>query len=139
MSQSVAVALAAFFEVHRLDRGGYSAEKLVVRLGPLKFPFPNPGFLPFHDLHHVALEAPPTFWGEVEVSLLELRSGPPTLFIWFLCVAALLLGGLVAPLRVRRMWRRFAGCKNVYRGHEYTELLSLDLADLRRLMGLPRR
>ncbi len=134
--KTVGVALGAFFRAHRMDRGGYRADKLVVRLGPIELPFPNPGYLPFHDLHHVAIDAPPSFWGEVEVSVLELRSGTPTLLIGFLCVSAIALGALLAPRRVWRMWRRYAGCDNVYRGYDYTELLALDLGALRRLMRL---
>lgn len=138
LSMPVGAALAAFFAAHGLDRGGYAADRLVVRLGPLKLPFPNPGYLPFHDLHHLAIDAPPRFWGEVEVSALELRSGCPTWLIWLLCVGALALGGLLAPRRVWRMWKRYAGCENLYRGHEYQELLSLDVAGLRRRMRLDR-
>lgn len=136
MARPVEPALTEFFTTHGLDRGGYSADKLVVRLGPLRFPFPNPGFLPFHDLHHLALNAPPRFWGEVEVSALELRSGCPTALIWLLCMAAMVLGALVAPRRVWRTWRRYAGCKNLYRGHRYEDLLALDLHELRRKMGV---
>lgn len=133
---TVAAAIEAFLATHGLDRRGYKAGELVVRLGPLKLPFPNPGYLPFHDLHHLALNAPPRFWGEVEVSVLELRSGCPTWLIWFLCVAAIALASLVAPRRVLRMWRRRAGCRNVYRGHAYPDLLAMDLGALRRLMRL---
>jgi hypothetical protein len=137
LSRAVEPALADFMAAHRLDRGGYRAEKLVVRLGPLQLPFPNPGFLPFHDLHHLALNAPPSFWGEMEVSALELRSGCPTALIWLLSAGAMLLGALVAPRRVVRAWRRYAGCRNLYRGHDYAALLALDLGELRARMGLP--
>lgn len=136
MSRPVRSALAELMERHGIDRAGYSAEKLVVSLGPLRFPFPNPGFLALHDLHHLALGAPPRFWGEVEVSALELRSGCPTLLIWLLSVAAMTLGALVAPRRVWRAWRRYAGCTNVYRGHDYEALLALDLRGLRQHLGL---
>jgi hypothetical protein len=134
---TVELALARFFAEHGLDRGGYRADRLVVRLGPLRLPFPNPGYLPFHDIHHVAVSAPPRFWGEVEVSVLELRSGCPTWLIWLLCVGAIALGAVVAPRRVLRTWRRYEGCRNVYRGHDLAELLALDLRELRRRMALP--
>jgi hypothetical protein len=132
----VALAIPAFRAAHRLDLADHADERVVVRLGPLGLPFPNPGYLPFHDLHHIALDVPPRFWGEVEVSAFELRSGCPTWLIWFLCVSALVLGGLVAPRRVWRAWKRYAGCRNVYRGYAYADLLALSLGELRGMLRL---
>ncbi len=134
---TVAAALDAFLAKHGLDRGGYQAAKLFVRLGPLRLPFPNPQLLPFHDLHHVAIDAAPDFWGEVEVSVLELRSGTPTWLIWFLCVGAIFFGALLSPWRVVRIWRRYAGCHNLYR-EDLHELLALDVDDLRRRVAHQR-
>src|SRR5262245_6647288 len=115
---TVESALAAHLASYGLDRAAYGADRFVVRLGPLRLRFSNPRYLPFHDLHHVALDTPPTFWGEVEVSALELRSGCPTWLIWFLCVASLAVAALVGPRRVFRALRRYAGCRNVYTGYE---------------------
>lgn len=131
----VADALDAFLAKHGLDRGGYTADSLVVRLGPVKLPFPNPGLLPFHDLHHLALDAPPRFWGEVEVSIFELRAGPPTWLIGFLCIGAIGLGSLLAPRRVARWWRRYAGCRALY-GADLAELMAMDLETLCARMAL---
>lgn len=128
---TVAEALEAFLTRHRIDRAGYAARRFDVRLGPLVFRFPNPGLLRLHDLHHVALGLPPTFWGEVEVSAFELRTGAPTILIGFLCVGALCLGALLAPLRVVRAWRRYRGARNLYAGR-YEEVAALDLDELRR-------
>jgi len=131
----VAVALEAFLAKHGLDRGGYTAEALVVRLGPLKLPFPNPGKLPFHDLHHLALDAPPRFWGEVEVSVFELRAGPPTWLIGLLCIGAIALGAMLSPRRVSRWWRRYAGCRALY-GADLPALMTMDVEALRARMAL---
>ncbi len=136
-AQTVAQALAEFLAAHRMDRRGYKSRVLLVRLGPIALPFPNPGFLPVHDLHHVVLGAPPTFWGEVEVSAFELRSGPPSALVALLCVGALVLGGLLAPRRVWAMWKRHRGAVNLYRrtlGLSYAAALALDLESLRAMM-----
>ncbi len=126
--------LDAFLAKHGIDRGGYHASALVVRLGPLELPFPNPGKLPFHDLHHLALDAPPRFWGEVEVSILELRAGPPTWLIGFLCVGAIALGAMLAPRRVARMWKRYEGWRSLYEA-DLAEVLAMDLETLRAHMA----
>ena len=105
---SVADALEAFRVQHRIPQGAYDARRFLVRVGSLVITLPNPGLLPLHDLHHVALDIPPTFWGEVEVSAFELRAGAPTMLIAFLCVSALCLGALLSPLRVVRAWRRYS-------------------------------
>jgi hypothetical protein len=133
---TVAEALAAFFARYGLDRRGYRAPRLVVKLGPLALPFPNPGWLPLHDLHHVALALPPTFWGEVEISAFELRTGPRTALITFLCIGALFFGVLVGPRRVWRAWQKYGGTRNLYREERYDELLRMDLKALRETMRL---
>ncbi len=131
---TVAAAQKAFFALHGLELAAHRARRLHVQVGPVRIPFPNPGWLPLHDLHHVALNVPPTFWGEVEISAFELRSGPRTALIAFLCVGALLLGTCVRPRQVMRAWRRYAGMRNLYR-EQYAELLTLELDELRRWMS----
>jgi hypothetical protein len=56
---------------------------------------------------------PPTFWGEVEISMFELRSGSPSPLITFLCAGAVLLGTILAPRRVLMWWRTYAGARNL--------------------------
>lgn len=114
MSDTVAVALARFRARHGLPPEDQPVGPFVVRVGPFSWAFPNPGRLHRHDLHHLALDAPPSFWGEVAVSAFELRTGPPTRLIAFLCVGAVVLGFVGAPWRVVRAWRRARGCRNLY-------------------------
>jgi hypothetical protein len=135
-NETVGEALTRFFARHGIDRAGYRAPRFRVQLGRLRLSFPNPGWLPFHDLHHVALDLPPTFWGEVEVSAYELRSGSPTALITFLCLGALFFGLLVGPRRVARAWARYRGTKNLYGGFRYDDLVARELGDLRRELGL---
>ena len=129
-------ALAQLHAQHGYDRGGYTAARFPVKLGFFTLLLPNPRYLPLHDLHHTALGAPPTFWGEVEVSAFELRSGTPTAFIMLLCVGALFLGAFARPAQVWRWLARYRGARNLYRRTEYETLLALELTELRREMGL---
>ena len=139
MSETVAEALQAFLARHCMNRKGYTAPRFRVHLGFVTLSFPNPGWLPFHDLHHVALDIPPTFWGEVEISAFELKTGCPNFTITMLCIGALCFGALVGPFRVRRAWRRFSrNQRNLYRGDlVYADLLALPLDELRRQMKVP--
>lgn len=124
-----------FFAEHGLDPEAYAARRFRVPLGPITLVFPNPGQLPLHDLHHVALGAPPAFWGEVEVSALELRAGPPNMMIAILCAGALALGALRGPRRTWSWWRRYRNCSSLY-GRDREALLGFELEAVRTSMGL---
>ena len=140
MSEPVHEALAAYFRANHVDRAGYRAARFVVPLGPLRLVFPNPGRLAEHDLHHVALDLPTTFWGEVEISAFELRTGAPSALIAFLCVGAMALGLVLSPRRVIRAWRRGKDARNLYRdAPPYDALLAMDVARLRAWMRLADR
>jgi hypothetical protein len=128
--------LDPFLAAYGHGREGYASCGFVLALGPLRLPLPNPGHLPFHDLHHIAIGAGQDTWGEIQVSAFELRTGAPTLYIRGLCVAGLALGVIVAPLQVRAWWRQYAGCRNLYDEPDYEALLALDLDSLRQRMGL---
>lgn len=123
---------------HGFTREAYAARRFVVTLGPVSVTLPNPGRLPSHDLHHVALGVPSSFWGEVEVSALELRTGAPTLLIAILCAGAVACGFMLAPRRVVRTWRSFRGARNLYTGAPPIErLYELEVDALRAWMRLP--
>jgi hypothetical protein len=128
-------ALERFCTEHRLDRKGYTDTRFRVPLGPITLVFPNPGKLPLHDLHHVMLGAAPSFWGEVEVSALELRAGPPNAIIWILCVGALALAAFVRPRRVLSWWRAARGCRVLYEHPApFEALLETEVEELRSWM-----
>ena len=84
----------------------------------------------------MALAVPANFWGEVQVSAFELRSGTPTFVIWLLCVGALGLGGLARPVQVARWIRAYRGTTNLYREADINALLSLDVDALRAKLGI---
>ena len=80
---------------------------------------------------------PATFWGEVDVSAFELRTGAPSAIIALLCMGSLLLGGLLAPRRVWRAWSRYAGARNLYRdAPAHQALLAMRVDELRAWMRL---
>jgi hypothetical protein len=135
--EPVPSALQRYFARFRLDRAGYAAKAFVVPLGPLRLTFPNPGRLFEHDHHHVALDLPADFWGEVEISAFELRTGVPNAIIGLLCVGSLLLGALVRPRAVYRAWKRHPRARNLYREAPSREALaSMDVGQLRAWMRL---
>lgn len=129
----------AFLARFGLDLEGYAAPDFPVHLGPfLTLRFPNPGLLPYHDLHHVATGYPATVLGEAEISAFELRAGCRVPLIVLLCCGAALIGLLRAPRRIARAWRRGRGARVIYGTRApYEELLNLRVSELRRLMNLP--
>jgi hypothetical protein len=110
--------------------------KFTLNIGPMRIPFPDPGKLAIHDVHHVALGVPASFWGEVQVSAFELRSGAPTFVIWLLCVGALGLGLVVRPVQVTRWIRAYRGTRNLYREPDLSALMNVDVDALRAKLGI---
>jgi hypothetical protein len=139
MDRSVSQALAELQAASGIDTATYRSARLRVQLGFITLVFPNPGQLPLHDLHHAVLGVPMTFWGEVEVSTFELRTGVPTALIALLCVGSVVLGALCSPRRALAIWRRYAGCRhNLYgEGAHYEQLLGMTVGQLRHTLQLP--
>ncbi len=108
-----------------------------IRLGKVSIPVPHPGRLREHDLHHVALGAATDVRGEAEVSAFELRTGPPSVLIWLLCVAGCAVGLVLAPRRTVQAWQRARHCRNCYgRAVNLDVLLDLTVDELRAWMHL---
>lgn len=130
-------ALSAYRAAHGLRAEAYDAARFVVELGPVTLVFPNPGYLRVHDIHHVALGLPPTFWGEVQISAFELRSGVPSALIAVLCVGALVFGFLLSPRRVLAALRLYRGTSNLYADPRPLEALhALELDAVRLAMNV---
>ena len=129
-------ALAAFRQRHYGGTTATDAKILRVKIGVVTLWLPNPGHLVAHDLHHVLLEAAPDLRGEAQVGVFELRTGTPTVYIWLLCAAAVLLGLFLCPREVRRWWRGYRGKHTLYRHPHLDALLESDLERARDLAGL---
>jgi hypothetical protein len=120
-----------------LSTSGYDAPGFPVRLGPFTICFPNPGLLPWHDLHHVATGYRCDLLGEAEISAFELRAGGATPLIRLLSVGAIAIALFIAPRRVIRAWRRARGARTLYaRRSRYEQLLAMRVGELRALCGL---
>jgi hypothetical protein len=129
---------ARYFAENGLGEAAYSARIFPVRVGPIRLPFPNPGLLPLHDLHHVLTGYGTGLVGEAEISAFELRTGCRSPIVFVLCLGSILIGLLLAPRRVARAWKRSRGAQSLYRaGIPYEELLELELTALRKRLRMP--
>jgi ubiquinone biosynthesis protein Coq4 len=90
-----------------------------------------------HDLHHVLTEYGTSWTGEAEISAWELASGcRDYAAAWVLNGLGLLMGLVIAPIRVARAFRRGLQSRNLY-GREVTdELLSARVGTLRKALLL---
>src|SRR5688572_8857886 len=106
-------SVAAHVNKYLTDNGystdGYTDSRFKVSVGPLVLNFPNPGKLPYHDLHHVVSGYDTGLVGEAEESVYELRGGCPTAIILFLCLGSIAIGAVLSPRRVWRAWRDVRG------------------------------
>jgi hypothetical protein len=132
--QRVAEAVGEFLQ----DDGAQppSGPLIWLPIGPIQVPFPNPGRLRQHDLHHLALGVRPTFKGEIVVSSLELWNRPPSWTITVLCLGAIGLGMLRWPIRTTRVLRRVRGMRVVY-GLDVAPLHAGSVAELRARLRIP--
>jgi len=132
-----------------LRGNGFSALEYEARWTParvlgISFRVPNTAChrwaIMLHDLHHVATGYTTDLAGEAEVSAWESRAGlaPLGLYTGAIVASLALLGLLVAPRRTIRAWRASRRRSLfVLAGLPYDELLSLSVADLRRLLDVP--
>jgi ubiquinone biosynthesis protein Coq4 len=93
-----------------------------------------------HDLHHVATGYDSSLLGEAEISVFELRAGSGTPLIFFLCCGSILVGLFLSPRRMWQAWKAARGTRSLYKTKTpYETLLSMDVAQLRELIGLEVR
>jgi ubiquinone biosynthesis protein Coq4 len=121
-----------------LTTDSYTARRFPIYVGGRPIYLPNPGYLPWHDLHHVATGYKTGLVGEAEISAYELRSGCGSLFIIILCIGAMMIAMFVAPRRVMRAWQSAKGSRNLYRCDvPYDSLLDMRVSELRQMLGIP--
>ena len=122
-----------------LSTDSYSASRFPIYVGSRPIYLPNPGYLPWHDLHHVATGYKTGLVGEAEISAYELRSGCRSFFIIILCIGAMMIAMFVAPRRVMRAWTIAKGTRNLYRREvSYDALLEMRIEELRDMLRIPR-
>ena len=96
----------------------------------------------WHDLHHVATGFGTDLAGEAEISTWELRRGLTglDLYVSAIVVGLALSGLVVAPVRTWRAWNAAGKPGANLFAHtlsEYDAILALDVAELRRRLGVP--
>ena len=137
--ESVGLHIERYLKESGYSSDGYEDRRFKVSVGKLVLNFPNPGKLPYHDLHHVVSGYGTRLVGEAEVSVYELRGGCPTLLILFLCLGSIAIGFVLSPVRVLRAWRTVKGTRTLYASTvPYDRLLEMNIADLRSSLGIPR-
>jgi len=139
---SMAQARDAYFEENQFGAdGGYGAKWVKVKVGPLPFWFPNAQArvraVRFHDLHHIVTGYRTNFPGESEIAAWELASGcahfPAALVLNFSALGASLA---FMPRALFRAFVRGRHTKNLYRRTYDDALLTKNVAELRRELGL---
>jgi hypothetical protein len=117
---------------------GYRAPLYGLALGKWTIRLPNPGLLPWHDLHHVATGYGTGLIGEAEISAFELRAGCRGVLVFILCIGAIGLAMFIAPHRILMAWKLARGKHTLYRTKiPYDELLDMSIEELRQHLGIP--
>lgn len=139
---TLAQARAEYFRFNGFgEDGGYGAQWVDFKLGPIPFPFPNSAkrvdAVRYHDLHHIMTGYRTDFLGELEISAWELASGCADKPVpWILNFGGHAAGMLLAPRRTLRAFVRGRHSQNLYRRRFDDQLLARRVGDLRRELGL---
>ncbi|HXJ46181.1 MAG TPA: Coq4 family protein [Candidatus Dormibacteraeota bacterium] len=135
--ENVLAARDRYLAASGFSTASYTDPNFVVGIGFIKMRFPNPGLLPYHDLHHVATGYDSSLLGEAEISVFEFRNGAGTPLIFFLCCGSILVGLCLSPRRMWRAWKAAKGAHSLYGTNTpYETLLAMDVATLRKTMAL---
>ena len=136
-AETVRAGRDRYLAENSLSVDSYSASTLPIYIGKWAVHVPNPGYLPWHDLHHVATGYRTGLVGEAEISAYELRAGCGSVMIFILCVGAILITMFVAPRRVWKAWKRAKGARTLYHAElPYETFLDMTVPQLRELLRL---
>jgi len=139
-AMSVREARDRYLADNGLDVASYASRFFITKVGFVPIPFPNPGLLHLHDLHHVATGFSTDTIGEAEISVFELRAGCRGFLVHILCVSVIFFVLFVAPHRLLRSFRRSKGARTLYfDATPYEELLEMTVAELRGKLALPEK
>lgn len=117
------------------ETGGYEDAWVDFKLGPLPCPFPNTKSrikaVKVHDLHHILTGYRTDVTGEFEISAWELGAGCKGFAAaWYLNLAGMTTGLLVAPRRVFRAFVRGRRADSLY-GRDLEQMLGQTVAQMR--------
>jgi hypothetical protein len=141
LNQTVGKLLEDFYRKSNFSDDSSVVHWIHVQIGPLRFPFPNPGqrreVIWLHDLTHLLTGYDTSWTGEGEIAAWELASGFP-LKHWigyFYAPITFSIGLIVAPVRTLRAFRLGIGQKNVYKLQlESSQLKHMTVADLKKAL-----
>lgn len=142
-SMTMRAARARYFtDNHFGDDGGYAAEWVDFKLGPIPLPFPNTPArvraVGYHDLHHIVTGYKTDILGEFEISAWELGAGCKDYFApWQLNLGGLAAGVFSAPRRTFRAFVRGRRSDSLY-GHDMSALLERTVGDVSAELGTDR-
>jgi hypothetical protein len=138
-AETVRAARDRYLADNSLSVDSYTARRFPIYVGRWPIWLPNPGYLPWHDLHHAITGYRTGLIGEAEISAYELRGGSGSLMVFILCIGAIVIASFVAPRRIWRAWQQAKGAQTLYHTTvPYETLLEMTVPDLRQLLGLPR-
>jgi hypothetical protein len=141
-SVTVKEAVEQYLAKNSFSRAEYAAASVPVKLGPITIQLPNGASrrkaIAQHDVHHVLTGYATNLAGEAEIGAWELRGGCTSAFLWFINLAAVMAGLVIAPRRVFRAFRAAKGAHTLYAlDVPADEAEALTVADLRARAGIP--
>jgi hypothetical protein len=139
---TVETARDRYLDENQFSVESYTAPTFRLKLLGIPLRLPNTKArqraIPLHDLHHVATGYGTDFVGEAEIGAWELVAGCNSSVTYFLNAGAVMIGLLLAPLRVVRAARRARGTRTLYREPmPYRALLAMSVPELRDHLRLP--
>ena len=135
-------ALIQLFERFNIPLNAYTSKTFVIKVGIIPIHIPN---IPsrvrvarFHDIHHILTGFTANWKGEAEIGAWELATGCRKSFIaWFLNSGAVMVGLSMYPKAVVKAFIRGRKTKtNLYYDFNYDSLLTMNVKELRDLIGL---
>ena len=141
-AQTLARARDDYFRVNGFgDDGGYNADWVDFKLGPIPMPFPNTPSrkraVRYHDLHHALTGYATDLTGEFEISAWEIGSGcADHVAAWYLNLSGMVGGLLSAPRRTVAAFVRGRRSRNLYRVAYDDALLGRTVGEMRHELGL---
>ena len=135
---TMAEALKQYFQANNFgEDGGYDAEWVDFKMGPIPMPFPNTPArkkaVPFHDMHHIVTGYQTNTLAEFEISAWEIGAGCKDFFAaWQINLGGLTAGILSAPRRTWRAFLRGRSSETLY-GNPLPELMQKTVEEARGL------
>jgi hypothetical protein len=140
---TVKEALKEYYQTHYFGDEAFTARFVHIRLGPIRFPFPNirqrREAIYLHDLTHLLTGYDTSWIGEGEIAAWELASGFTRKYWigWIYPPMTFLIGIFIAPLRVMKAFKRGWKSSNLYKmDFPKAQIENMTLEELKKLLDL---